>query len=100
MITKVNKLIMPYKSILSLKRWYGQLIYTNEIKPQDCFEKIPTFRAYDLDGKLVNKNIKYDCDELAKILKTMIFVDEMDDILLKVKGQGSSIIIQAKSLFI
>jgi methyl coenzyme M reductase beta subunit len=45
-----------------------------------------------LDGKLINKKIKYNCDELAKILKTMIFVDEMDDILLKVKGQGNIIL--------
>jgi TPP-dependent pyruvate/acetoin dehydrogenase alpha subunit len=49
---------------------------------------VPTFRAFDLDGKLINKNIKYDSEQLIKILKTMIFVDEMDDILLKVKGQG------------
>lgn len=60
---------------------------------QTEFDKVPTFRAYDLQGKLLNKNIKYDCDHLAQILKTMIFVDEMDDILLKVKGQGNCMLI-------
>jgi len=37
---------------------------------------------------LLDKTIKYDPTYLSKVLKTMLFVDEMDTILLKVKGQG------------
>jgi hypothetical protein len=89
MIKAINKIGFASKNLLTLlARNYGELVYTNEMKVQDSFDKVPTFRAYDLDGKLINKKIKYDTDELVKILKTMIFVDEMDDILLKVKGQG------------
>lgn len=91
MIKAINKIGFASKNLLTLlARNYGELVYTNEMKVQDSFDKVPTFRAYDLDGKLINKKIKYDTDELVKILKTMIFVDEMDDILLKVKGQGIS----------
>lgn len=71
-----------------LQNPYGELKFVDNIQCQYEFDKVETFRAYDLDGKLVNKNIKYDCNELTKILKAMIFIDEMDDILLKVKGQG------------
>jgi hypothetical protein len=89
MIKAINKIGFASKNLLTLlARNYGELVYTNEMKVQDSFDKVPTFRAYDLDGKLINKKIKYDTDELVKILKTMIFVDEMDHILLKVKGQG------------
>ncbi len=98
MIKLINKISSPSRALLTrLSRPYGELVYTNEMKVQDSFDKVPTFRAYDLDGKLVNKNIKYDTEELVKILKTMIFVDEMDDILLKVKGQGTTHPMQAKS---
>lgn len=89
MIKAINKIGFASKNLLTLlARNYGELVYTNEMKVQDSFDKVPTFRAYDLDGKIINKKIKYDTEELVKILKTMIFVDEMDDILLKVKGQG------------
>lgn len=60
---------------------------------------MPTFRAFDLEGRLVNKDIKYDTEMLNKILRTMIFVDEMDDILLKVKGQGKSLCNSGKISF-
>jgi len=52
------------------------------------YPKINTYRAFDLDGKLVDTKVKYDADLMCKILKKMIYVDEMDSILLKVKGQG------------
>ena len=50
--------------------------------------KISTFRLLDLEGKLLDKNHAYDTSYLLKILKSMIFVDEMDNVLLKVKSQG------------
>jgi hypothetical protein len=43
----------------------------------------------DLDGQLLIKNHTYNPTLLLKILKTMIYVDEMDALLLKVKSQGS-----------
>ena len=55
----------------------------------------------DLNGKLVDRNAKYDPEYLNKILKTMIYVEEMDSILLKVKGQGKdNFNLQVKSHFI
>jgi hypothetical protein len=48
----------------------------------------------------LDKKIKYDPVYLAKILRTMIFVDEMDAILLKVKGQGNVYYMQARFLSI
>ena len=79
------------KSLLtSLKRSYGELVYTQNLITQNEYPKVPTYRLIDLDGNLLDKKIGYDVAYLTKILKTMIFVDEMDDILLKVKGQGNS----------
>jgi hypothetical protein len=57
---------------------------------------VPTYRAIDLDGNLLDKRLQYDAAYLNKILKTMIFVDEMDDLLLKVKAQGSIFFTQVK----
>lgn len=57
---------------------------------------MPTYRAIDLDGKLLDKKIQYDAAYLNKILKTMIFVDEMDDLLLKVKGMGNTFFMQVR----
>jgi len=37
---------------------------------------------------LLDSKIKYDVDYLNKILKSMIYIDEMDVMLLKVKAQG------------
>lgn len=63
MIKLINKIGYPPKNLLvRLARSYGELIYTNEIKVQESFDKVPTFRAYDLDGKLVNKSIKYNTE--------------------------------------
>lgn len=50
----------------------------------------------DLEGNLLDKSITFDPAYLAKILRTMIFVDEMDSILLKVKGQGKANHMQAR----
>jgi ABC-type amino acid transport substrate-binding protein len=61
---------------------------------------MPTYRAIDLDGNLLDKTISYDPAYLNKILKAMVFVDEMDAILLKVKAQGTVKAIQARSLSI
>lgn len=41
-----------------------------------------------MDGKLLDNKVKFDTDYLNKILKAMIYVDEMDSVLLKVKAQG------------
>lgn len=59
----------------SLKQSYGELVYTNTITHQNSFDKIPTYRLIDLDGKLLDSSHKYDTEKLVKILKTMIFVD-------------------------
>lgn len=48
----------------------------------------------------MDKKVKYDAEELAKILKTMIFVEEMDSMLLKIKGQGKVALTQERSRFI
>jgi methyl coenzyme M reductase beta subunit len=46
----------------------------------------------DLEGRLLNKDIKFDCDELAKILKAMIVIEEVDKYLLKIKNQGKQLL--------
>jgi hypothetical protein len=51
----------------------------------------------DLDGNLLDSSLVWDGGYLARILRTMIFVDEMDSILLKVKGQGTPPPTQARS---
>lgn len=68
---------------------YGELEYTQTLTAQSEFPKIPTYRVMDLDGNLLDKKVNWDGGYLARILRTMIFVDEMDSILLKVKGQGT-----------
>jgi hypothetical protein len=82
---------------LSLRQRYGELVYTQTLTAQSEFPKIPTYRAIDLDGNLLDRNLHFDPAYLTKILKTMVFVDEMDSILLKVKGQGTSSPIQERS---
>jgi hypothetical protein len=51
----------------------------------------------DLDGNILDQSLTFDGPYLSKILSTMIFVDEMDSILLKVKGQGTTSPTQARS---
>lgn len=79
---------------------YGELVYTNQLATQSQTPKVPTYRAIDLEGKLLDGKVKYDAEELAKILKTMIFVEEMDTMLLKIKGQGTFSLTQERSRFI
>lgn len=69
---------------------YGKLSYTSRLTHLSEFAKIPTFRAIDLEGRLIDKNFSYNVELLTRVLKTMIFVDEMDSVLLKVKSQGKS----------
>ena len=73
----------------ALRHSYGELVYTNTLSHQSCFNKVPTYRLLDLNGQLQVKDHVYDTKFLLKILKTMIFVDEMDTIFLRVKGQGN-----------
>lgn len=68
------------------------------MKVQTQFDNVTAYRAFDLEGKLLDKSIKYDLDYMHKILRAMIYIDEMDSILLKVKGQGNKLLIQAKYL--
>lgn len=75
---------------LSLQRCYGELSFTQNLASQASFDKVPTYRLIDLDGKLLKSSHTYDTNLLVRILKKMIFVDEMDSILLKVKSQGIS----------
>ena len=59
----INRAFKATNSLIAkVFRSYGELTYTNEIKVQSEFEKVPTHRVIDLDGKLINKNVKYDCD--------------------------------------
>jgi hypothetical protein len=86
------------RSLTSLLRQpYGDLVYTSSLTQQVEFPKVPTYRAMDLEGNLLDKTISFDHNYLTKILKTMILVDEMDTILLKVKGQGTPPPTQARS---
>ena len=67
---------------------YGEIKFTQDIIAQNDFTHVPAYRAYDLEGKLLDSKIKYDLHYLNKILKSMIYIDEMDVMLLKVKAQG------------
>lgn len=82
--------------LTSLRQSYGELIYTQKLDHTSSFSKVPTYRLIDLEGNLLVKDHKYDTKLLLKILKTMIFVDEMDALLLKVKSQGKTMPIQGK----
>ena len=81
----------------TLRQPYGELIYTSTLSPQSAFNKVPTYRLIDLNGQLLVKDHAYDTKMLVKILKTMIFVDEMDSVLLRVKGQGKYFEIKVRS---
>ena len=82
--------------LTSLQQSYGELVYTQSLTPLSEFPKVNTYRAIDLDGNLVDDKLTFDPAYLSKILRTMIFVDEMDTILLKVKGQGTRSPTQAR----
>lgn len=100
MISNIVKTAFRMALTSTLKQSYGELTYTNTLSPQSEFNKVPTFRLIDLNGQLIVKNHIYDTKLLVKILKTMIFVDEMDSVLLRVKGQGTISITKAKYLSI
>lgn len=89
MIYKIAKAFLKRPLITNLQQPYGDLVYTNTLSPKSEFKKVPTFRLIDLNGQLLVKDHIYDTNLLVKILKTIIFVDEMDNTLLKVKGQGT-----------
>jgi len=99
MIYNFAKTILRRTLTTNLRQSYGELVYTNTLSPQSEFNKVPTYRLIDLNGQLLVKDHIYDTKLLVKILKTMIFVDEMDSVLLRVKGQGKSDIIKVKYPF-
>ncbi len=41
---------------------YGEIAFTQSLYTQSDYPHIPAYRAYDLDGKLLDKNVKYDLD--------------------------------------
>lgn len=56
----ISKIAKSSLSVLTSSRMaYGELKYTDKLKSQFEFDKVETFRAFDLDGKLINPNIKY-----------------------------------------
>lgn len=56
----INKAITRSLLTTSFFRQYGELSFTNSINEKSEYPRIPTYRAYDLDGKLIDKNVKYD----------------------------------------
>lgn len=97
MISKLMRKSLGLGLTHSFRQSFGSTVYTQTLKHQNQFEKIPTYRLVDLEGQLLDKNHQYDSALLLKILKAMIFVDEMDSILLKIKSQGRPYSTQAKS---
>lgn len=81
-------------------RCYGEITFTQQLERKSEFEHVHAYRAYDLDGQLLDRNVKFDLPYMNKILKAMIYVDEMDSILLKVKGQGMLCIKLRKNIFL
>lgn len=39
---------------------YGDIKYTQNMIAQNEFPHVPAYRAYDLDGKLLDTEVKYD----------------------------------------
>ncbi len=54
---------------------YGKINFEPNLKVQTSFDSVDAYRCYDLEGNLIDKQVKYDAGFLAKMLKTMIFVD-------------------------
>ncbi len=100
MINNIARRIVSRRLTLPLQHSYGELVYTQDLIHQQEFSKVPTYRVMDLDGQLLIKDFKYDTELLTRVLKKMIFVDEMDTILLKVKSQGTFVNTQEKYPFI
>lgn len=96
MISKLVRKQLGIALTKSIRHSYVPTEYTQTLKHQNQFQKVPTFRLTDLEGQLLDKNHQYDTALLLKMLKAMIFVDEMDSILLKIKSQGTSSTTQAR----
>ena len=75
MINNIIKKTLIRGLISPLGYQYGELTYTQSLYSKDSFEKLPTYRVMDLDGKLLVQDHQYDTQKLLKILKTMILVD-------------------------
>lgn len=54
---------------------YGDIKFTQDLIAQNDYAHVPAYRAYDLEGKLLDSKVKYDVDYLNKILKSMIYID-------------------------
>ena len=75
MINNIIKKTLIRGLVSSLRYQYGELSYTQSLYSKDSFDRVPTYRLMDLDGKLLVNNHQYDTQKLLKILKTMILVD-------------------------
>jgi hypothetical protein len=54
MIYNIAKKTILRGMTTSLRQPYGELSFTHSFQPQSEFTKVPTFRAMDLDGKLLD----------------------------------------------
>ena len=70
--------------------------YTNTLQPINKSPKQLIYRVIDLQGELVGKKADVDSKLLNRIYRTMIYTEEMDTILLKAKGQGIYVLMQAR----
>lgn len=73
--------------------------YTNELKPINRTPKQLIYRVMDLKGELIGPKPNVDSKLLNRIYRTMIYTEEMDKILLKAKGQGIEVLMQARYRF-
>lgn len=73
MNTLIRRILTPALKANIYK--YGDIKYTQDLIAQSDFPHVTAYRAYDLDGKLLDTKVKYDVDELNKILKSMIYID-------------------------
>jgi hypothetical protein len=54
MIYNIAKKTILRGMTTSLRQPYGELSFTHSFQPQSEFTEVPTFRAMDLDGKLLD----------------------------------------------
>ena len=54
MITRFVSNTVLKSLTLTPKNYYGELTYTQSLKKQDSFDRVPTYRLIDLDGKLLD----------------------------------------------
>lgn len=74
--------------------------YTTELKAINKVPQILTYRVMDLKGDLVAQKPNIPGEILNKMLKTMIYTEEMDHILLKAKGQGKALCHRRQDIFL